>query len=90
MINAYAAMSAGEALKPYTFDPGKLGENEVEITVKYCGICHSDISMIDNEWGMSSYPLVAGHEVVGVINAVGSEVTQFSVCLLYTSPSPRD
>ena len=73
MINAYAAMNPGEKLTPYTFDPGELGKNEVEITVKYCGICHSDISMIDNDWGMSSYPLVAGHEVVGVINQIGKE-----------------
>lgn len=79
MINAYAAMSPGEKLTPYTFDPGELGENEVEISVKYCGICHSDISMIDNEWGMSSYPLVAGHEVVGIINQIGKEVSQFHV-----------
>lgn len=79
MINAYAAMSPGEALTPYSFDPGTLGENEVEITVKYCGICHSDISMIDNDWELSSYPLVAGHEVVGEIAQIGSAVSGFKV-----------
>ncbi|MAD76060.1 MAG: alcohol dehydrogenase [Rheinheimera sp.] len=75
MINAYAAMAAKGKLEPWQYDPGKLGRQEVEIAVDYCGICHSDISMLHNEWGMSSYPLVAGHEVVGRIAAVGSDVT---------------
>ncbi|HAW92766.1 MULTISPECIES: NADPH-dependent aldehyde reductase Ahr [unclassified Arsukibacterium] len=75
MINAYAAMAEKGKLEPWQYDPGKLGRQEVEIAVDYCGICHSDISMLNNEWGMSSYPLVAGHEVVGRISAVGSDVT---------------
>ena len=75
MINAYAAMAAKGKLEPWQYDPGKLGRQEVEIAVDYCGICHSDISMLNNEWGMSSYPLVAGHEIVGRIAAVGSDVT---------------
>ena len=79
MIKAYAAQEAGAKLTPYEFEPGTLGSHEIEINVKYCGICHSDISMIDNDWGMSSYPLVAGHEVVGEISQMGEQVTGFKL-----------
>ncbi|REJ79570.1 MAG: NAD(P)-dependent alcohol dehydrogenase [Acidobacteria bacterium] len=70
-IKAYAAMEAGGELEPYEFDPGELGSEEVEIDVKYCGICHSDLSMRDNEWEMSEFPFVGGHEAVGTVSAVG-------------------
>lgn len=76
---AYAALAKGEKLKPFEFNPGPLGEEQVEIKVSYCGICHSDLSMIDNEWGMSVYPLVAGHEVVGTVSAIGSQVKNVKV-----------
>ena len=59
--------------------PVILGENEVEIDVKYCGICHSDLSMIDNEWGFCQYPLVPGHEVVGTISSVGNNVNNLKI-----------
>ena len=75
MINAYAALEAKARLTPWQYEPGPLGQHDVEIDVDYCGICHSDLSMIDNEWGMSAYPLVAGHEVVGRIAAVGDAVS---------------
>lgn len=75
MINAYAAFEPKGSLKPHTYDPGALGAHQVEIDVAYCGICHSDLSMINNDWGMSQYPLVPGHEVSGRIAAVGSHVT---------------
>jgi uncharacterized zinc-type alcohol dehydrogenase-like protein len=71
-IKAWAAMSAGAPLQPHQYDPGPLGPEEVEIAVDYCGICHSDLSMVDNEWGMSAYPLIPGHEVVGRVVALGS------------------
>ncbi|KKO49179.1 alcohol dehydrogenase [Arsukibacterium sp. MJ3] len=74
MIKAYAALKAKGELTAWEYDPGTLGRDEVEIEVDYCGICHSDLSMLNNEWGMSSYPLVAGHEVVGRIAAVGTAV----------------
>jgi uncharacterized zinc-type alcohol dehydrogenase-like protein len=70
-INAYAADTAGGPLKPFSFDPGELGPEEVEIKVSHCGICHSDLSMLDNEWGLSKYPFVPGHEAVGTIVALG-------------------
>jgi len=69
--NAYAATSAKGPLEPFSFTPGDLGPEEVEIQVTHCGVCHSDLSMLDNEWGMSRYPFVPGHEVVGAISALG-------------------
>lgn len=73
LIKAYAALSAGAALQPFEFDPGPLGDEEVEIRVEHCGICHSDLAMIDSEWFPSNYPVVPGHEVVGVITALGPQ-----------------
>ncbi|WP_419148001.1 NADPH-dependent aldehyde reductase Ahr [Pseudoalteromonas 'SMAR'] len=78
-INAYAAQHAGGKLEPYSYEPGELAVQDVEIAVEYCGICHSDLSMIDNEWGMSEYPLVAGHEVIGRVTQVGEQVQGLSV-----------
>ncbi len=75
MIHAYAARTPGGALEPLDYDPGPLPEQAVEVQVEYCGICHSDLSMVNNEWGISQYPLVPGHEVVGVVAAVGAQVT---------------
>jgi uncharacterized zinc-type alcohol dehydrogenase-like protein len=73
IFQAYAACSAKGPLKPFSFDPGELGPEEVEIKVSHCGICHSDLSMLDNEWGMSNYPFVPGHEVTGTVAALGPE-----------------
>ncbi|MFC3151431.1 NAD(P)-dependent alcohol dehydrogenase [Litoribrevibacter euphylliae] len=78
MIKAYAAFEPSGELTPFEYDPGELGPNDVEIKVEFCGICHSDLSMLNNEWGMTSYPFVPGHEVIGTISAVGHQVTQFS------------
>ena len=65
MIHAYAAKIAGAPLEPFEYDPGTLKDEEVEINVEYCGICHSDLSMLRNDWGMSQYPFVPGHESGG-------------------------
>lgn len=73
-IHAYAAFEAKSSLQPYTYDPGALAPDAVEIRVENCGVCHSDLSMIDNEWGGSRYPLVPGHEVVGTVTAIGEQV----------------
>lgn len=72
-IRSWAARSARAALQPYEYDPGPLGTDEVEIAVEYCGICHSDISMLDNEWSMTQYPFVPGHEVIGRVVALGED-----------------
>lgn len=73
-FNGWAVHEKGQALKPFSFNPGPLGAEDVELRVESCGICHSDISMVDNEWGLSTYPLVPGHEVIGVIEAAGPAV----------------
>jgi len=79
MIKAYAATTAKAELTPFEYDPGELQPYQVEIDVHYCGICHSDISVIDNEWGFSQYPVVPGHEVVGVIAKLGTAVPSLKV-----------
>jgi uncharacterized zinc-type alcohol dehydrogenase-like protein len=73
-IHAYAAKAAHGPLEPFEFDPGELGPEQVEIKVTHCGLCHSDLSMLDNEWGMSAYPFVPGHEAVGTVVAMGEDV----------------
>jgi uncharacterized zinc-type alcohol dehydrogenase-like protein len=70
-IKGYAAASAKGTLEPFSYDPGELGPDQVEIKVSHCGICHSDLSMLDNEWSMTTYPFVPGHEAVGTIVALG-------------------
>jgi len=79
MIHAYAAQEPSGPLEPFEYDPGELEATAVEIEVEYCGICHSDLSMLDNEWDMTSYPFVPGHEVVGRISQVGSQVSTLAV-----------
>ncbi|WP_337026360.1 NADPH-dependent aldehyde reductase Ahr [Pantoea eucrina] len=71
-IKSYAAMKAGEALVPHEYEAGPLNAEEVMVEVDYCGVCHSDLSMIDNEWGISSFPVIAGHEVIGRISELGA------------------
>jgi uncharacterized zinc-type alcohol dehydrogenase-like protein len=72
-IYAWATHSAGQALERFDYDPGALDAEDVEIQVEHCGVCHSDLAMIDSEWGPSTYPLVPGHEVVGRIVALGAQ-----------------
>lgn len=79
MIKAYAASEPGGELKPYAYDPGPLGADDVEIRVEHCGICHSDLSMLNNEWGITAYPFVPGHEVAGTVAAVGDHVRHLNV-----------
>ncbi len=74
-IKAYAALEQGAPLEPFEYEPEPLGERDVEIAVTHCGLCHSDYSMVHNEWGVSSYPLVPGHEAVGEVVAAGSAAT---------------
>ena len=78
-FHAYAATSARGILEPFSFDPGELGPEEVEIKVSHCGICHSDLSMLDNDWGMSAYPFVPGHEVAGTVVATGENAKGLKV-----------
>jgi uncharacterized zinc-type alcohol dehydrogenase-like protein len=73
-FKAYAAEQAGGVLKPFEYAPGELKRSQVQIKIEACGICHSDLSVWRNEWGMSTYPFVPGHEVVGLVEDVGADV----------------
>jgi uncharacterized zinc-type alcohol dehydrogenase-like protein len=78
-IKAYAAFGKGQPLASYEYEPGPLKPEQVEIKVSHCGICHSDLSMLDNDWGFTNYPLVAGHEVVGTVIQSGPQVKRVKV-----------
>lgn len=73
-VTAYAAKAPKGRLEPFEYDAGPLGPDEVDVAVTHCGICHTDVGMVDNEWGASKYPVVAGHEAVGTVAAVGANV----------------
>ena len=74
LIHGFATHAAGAELLPYKYDPGDLKANEVEIAITHCGICRSDIHLIDNDWGISQYPFIPGHEIIGKVAATGSAV----------------
>jgi uncharacterized zinc-type alcohol dehydrogenase-like protein len=78
-ILGLAAHAAGAELLPFRYDPGKLGAHDVEIAITHCGVCHSDIHLIANDWGNSEYPFIPGHEIIGKVAAVGSEVKVLEV-----------
>lgn len=75
----YAAMSAGEKLVPWNFSRRTPRPHDVLVEIKYCGICHSDIHLVNNDLGISLYPMVPGHEIVGVVTGVGDHVSKFKV-----------
>lgn len=72
-IRAWSVPRAGAALEPFEYAPGPLGDEDVEIAVDHCGVCHSDLSLADNAWGFTQYPFVPGHEAVGRIVALGPQ-----------------
>jgi uncharacterized zinc-type alcohol dehydrogenase-like protein len=71
-IKGWAATAANRPLEPFEYDPGPLADDDVEVAVEYCGVCHSDASVMNNEWGFTSYPVIPGHEVIGKVVALGS------------------
>jgi uncharacterized zinc-type alcohol dehydrogenase-like protein len=73
-FHAHAAHSKKGALTPFVYEPLPLGTHDVEIRISHCGICHSDVHLVDGDWGMGSYPMVPGHEIVGTVTALGPEV----------------
>jgi uncharacterized zinc-type alcohol dehydrogenase-like protein len=77
IAKGYAAATASAPLTPFTFDRREPNDDDVVIAIKHCGVCHSDIHMVDNGWGQSVYPIVPGHEITGVVTAVGAKVTRF-------------
>lgn len=79
MVKAYAAMKPGAKLETFEYDLGPMNPDEIDIKLEHCGICHTDISMIDNDWNLSQFPLVGGHEAIGTVTAVGDLVTHVKV-----------
>jgi uncharacterized zinc-type alcohol dehydrogenase-like protein len=78
-IRAYAATAAGRPLEPYQFVPEPLRAMEVDIAVTHCGMCHTDLHLAQNDFGITPFPLVPGHEAVGTVAQVGSAVTEVRV-----------
>src|SRR4051812_45755148 len=76
---AYAAFAADRPLEPYSIERRAPGPNDVAIAITYCGICHSDIHSARNEWRGAIYPVIPGHEIVGVVQAIGAKVKKFKV-----------
>lgn len=79
IISAMAAHGARDSLAVLEIDLGELGPNEVDVRVTHCGVCYTDVGMVDNKWGLSHFPLVPGHEIVGTVAAVGSNVTGLEI-----------
>lgn len=78
-VNGYAAYQAKEPLKPFKFERREPGPHDVAIDIRYCGVCHSDLHQVRDEWGGSLFPMVPGHEIVGHVTQVGSAVKAFKV-----------
>ncbi|WP_018235459.1 NAD(P)-dependent alcohol dehydrogenase [Ensifer sp. BR816] len=77
IARGYAATDASKPLAPFTFERREPRDDDVVIDIQYCGVCHSDIHQARNEWGNSTFPMVPGHEIVGIVRAVGSKVSKF-------------
>jgi uncharacterized zinc-type alcohol dehydrogenase-like protein len=77
-VLAYAAHSAQDRLAPWSFDRREPRANDVAIDILYCGVCHSDVHNLRNDWGRAVYPMVPGHEIIGRIASVGANVSRFT------------
>ncbi|WP_122466556.1 NAD(P)-dependent alcohol dehydrogenase [Brevundimonas lutea] len=78
-VRAYAAEASDKPLAPYAFDRRDPGPGDVAIDIQYAGVCHSDLHIVQNDLGNTTYPIVPGHEIAGVVTAVGSDVERFKV-----------
>lgn len=78
-VRAFAAQSSTSGVAPYAIDRRELRPDDVDIAIEFCGICHTDIHFVNNDWGATIYPVVPGHEIVGRVRAVGDQVTSFAV-----------
>jgi uncharacterized zinc-type alcohol dehydrogenase-like protein len=76
---AYAAFGAGLALEPHTIERRNVGPHDVAMDIMYCGVCHSDIHQVNNDWGGSTFPIVPGHEVLGKVTEIGAQVSKYKV-----------
>ncbi|MFH5927267.1 NAD(P)-dependent alcohol dehydrogenase [Roseomonas xinghualingensis] len=75
----FACEAVGAPLVPYTFERRELRPNDVAMEILYCGVCHSDLHWVQNDWGWTTYPTLTGHEIIGRVIAAGPEVTRFKV-----------
>ncbi len=78
-VHGYAAQSAKATLAPYSFERREPGDHDVVVDIKYCGICHTDIHQVGDEWGGSTFPMVPGHEITGIISKVGPQVSRYKI-----------
>ncbi|MDO8124251.1 MAG: NAD(P)-dependent alcohol dehydrogenase [Candidatus Hermodarchaeota archaeon] len=74
-VLGYAAKAVGQPLEPFTYKPPKLGKHDVRVSVTHCGLCHTDIQAIDDYYGITEFPFVPGHEIVGYVSAMGRAVS---------------
>ena len=79
LTKGYAAQGKTSPVAPFEFERREPGTTDVQIEILFCGVCHSDLHQVRDEWGGSIYPMVPGHEIVGRVSAVGSGVTKFAV-----------
>ena len=75
----YAAQTAQTPLTPYSFERREPGPHDVQIEIMYCGVCHSDLHTVRDEWHNTVYPVVPGHEIIGRVTQVGEHVKKFKV-----------
>lgn len=78
-VCGYAAQQAKALLAPFSFERREPREHDISVDIKYSGICHSDIHKVNNEWGGSTFPMVPGHEIVGIVSDVGTKVTRYKL-----------
>jgi uncharacterized zinc-type alcohol dehydrogenase-like protein len=78
-ILGLAAHAAGAELLPFRYDPGEIRPQEVEVRISHCAVCHSDLHLISNDWGISQYPFIPGHEIIGHVSALGSDVKTLTI-----------
>jgi uncharacterized zinc-type alcohol dehydrogenase-like protein len=78
-VCGYAAKEKGRKLEPFSYEPPKLNQNEVRVSVTHCGLCYTDIHAIDDFYGITTYPFVPGHEIVGHVSEMGSAVTGLKI-----------
>ena len=79
LTKSYAAFQANEDLKPYQFDRRELRADDILIDISYCGVCHSDLHTVNNDWKGTKYPIVPGHEIIGKVAAIGNQVSTFKI-----------
>lgn len=78
-VNAFAAQKAGAVLEPFEYELGPVASNDIDIHIEHCGLCHTDLSLRDNAWGITDFPFVGGHEAIGTVIDIGTEVSHVKI-----------